>query len=197
MLQVACVACAIVARRVRSTCEPPNNAWSSPSFFATRSNMSASYVRRVISLCGSAASAAPRSAVHGTLPCGYSAVCASREGNAAERAERCACRLRRPDRKANGHSDVPERPRNTRTWRFVRAYESNEDRAARPESPGLGTHATLAQAAAATQRPRRNDRANIRWVADDGLCPTSKCWPDRRTPSRYVARSSRLHRQWQ
>ncbi len=39
----------------------------------------------------------------------------------AETAERWACRLRRPDRKANGQSDVPERARNTRTRRFVRA----------------------------------------------------------------------------
>ncbi len=56
-------------------------------------------------------------------------------------------------RKGKAECTVPERPPNTRTWRFVRAYESNEDRAARPESPGLARD---------SRRPSSGGRSNIK-----------------------------------
>jgi hypothetical protein len=68
--------------------------------------------------------------------------------------------------------------------RTARSRYRAEDRAARPESPGLGTHASLDPAAAATPRPRRNGRAITRSGAADA-------WPLSVLTGTVLAGSSR------
>ncbi len=119
-------------------------------------------------------------AVHGTVPCGCSAVRASRKGNGPERAERCTYRLRRPERKAKGQSRMPKKRHVTPARTLMHARTDLEFCARLNIKRGPSSSARVSGArdsrrpssgSRSNTKAEANDRASTGWAADDGLCP--------------------------